>query len=94
MIAVNLLPHHLRPIKRTPLPYIGALAVVLLALAVMAFLFVGMQAQIVATRGKLNGVNERLTKLKPVMEEYDQLQKKKQLVSDKLATINEIVAGE
>ena len=40
MIAVNLLPPHLRPVKRNPLPYVVAIAAWAAAIALCAMLFV------------------------------------------------------
>ncbi|MDX9974150.1 MAG: hypothetical protein RBU21_14285 [FCB group bacterium] len=93
MININLLPHHLRPIKRTPLPYMASFLVVVLVVCAMGWLFVMTQAKIMIKQGRLNEVNAQLTQLKPVIDEYAQLQKDKQMLARKIATINEIVNG-
>lgn len=93
MININLLPHHLRPIKRTPLPHIASFLVVVLVVGAMGWLFVTTQAKIMGKQSRLDQVNAQLTQLKPVIDEYAQLQKDKQMLARKIATINEIVNG-
>lgn len=93
MININLLPHHLRPVKRTPVPYIVSLLLVAGAVAAMGWSFVTVQAQIMSKQSELDKVEEQVRQLKPIMDEYDQLQRDKQMLAEKIATINDIVKG-
>lgn len=92
MIDVNLLPHHLRPIKRTPLPYILSALAFLLVLAGVAWVYLQGQRQIAHTEARLNSLNGELNLLRPIIEESEKLQTQKRMVADKMATITEIVA--
>lgn len=92
MIDVNLLPHHLRPIKRTPLPYFLSAIAFLLVLAGVGYTFMSVQHEVKSTQDKLDGLNQQLAKLRPIIEESERLQNQKRMVADKVATINEIVA--
>jgi hypothetical protein len=93
MIDVNLLPHHLRPIKRTPLPYLAAFLVAGVALSVMGYMFVKSQAQIVSRNHELAGLMAQIKELEPIMQEAKRLEDQKQILATKIATIKEIVAG-
>ena len=92
MINVNLLPHHLRPIKRTPLPYMVSFIVVVIALAVMATTFLEKYAEIRTARNTLQEHKDRLASLKPIVDEHNQLVEQKQALAKKIETINEIVS--
>ena len=92
MITINLLPYELRPIKRTPLPYIaGGLAFA----AVLVIVFI----TYLAGRSDVNAANRRLAQnqgeysaLLPVITEFNELNAKKQQLDKKAKTIEEIVA--
>jgi hypothetical protein len=93
MITINLLPHHLRPIKRTPLPYVLSILVVVAVVGAMGWLFVSTQAEIMSNQSNLDNVTGKLAKLQPVIDRYNKLQKDKQILTKKRATIAEIVQG-
>ena len=92
MIGVNLLPPHLRPIQRTPLPYIGALAVLGLAIAAMISVFLSGQAAQAATQAQLTKAKADLKELEPVVQEANALTEKKLALQTKILTIQEILA--
>lgn len=93
MISINLLPHHLRPIKRTPVPYIAVGILAVLAVAYIAFSFISTQAQIMAKQSQLAAHQKELEEMKAIVEESNQLEKRKLQLADKINTIQEIAAN-
>ncbi len=91
MIQINLLPFHLRPVKRTPLPYIASLSLLVLAALAMAGLWIQTQSQISVKRADLATHQRELDDLKAVVEEYNALTDQKLKLADKMAIIQEIV---
>ena len=91
MIQTNLLPYHLRPVKRSPLPYIASLAVLIVALAAMAGVGLSSQAQIVVGRGRLAAHQSDYEGLRTFVDEFKQLQAQKERLADKIAIIQDIV---
>jgi Tfp pilus assembly protein PilN len=92
MIAVNLLPPHLRPIRRTPLPYIGSVALLALAIAGMISVFISGQALQAATENQLAKAQDDLKKLEAVVKEANELTEKKLALQNKILTIQDILA--
>lgn len=92
MIRINLLPYHLRPVKRTPLPYLVVFAVLGLAVLAMASIYLGTRAQVSAKRAELDKTTQELGKLKEVVDENNALVKQKESLAGKMGTIQEIVA--
>jgi len=92
MININLLPWHLRPIKRSPVPYVASLLVVGLVVLVLAGMWVDKQSQIGEQRGILADNTEKLQDLQSIVDEFNQLEKQKIELADKVAIINEILA--
>jgi Tfp pilus assembly protein PilN len=92
MIVVNLLPPHLRPIQRTPLPYIGAFALMGLAIAAMISVFLSGQAAHAAARSQLAQAHKQLKDLESVVKEANALTEKKLALQTKILTIQEILA--
>lgn len=92
MIIINLLPEELRPIKRTPLPHLLSVLVLVLAVGAMAVMFVSIQAQIASRRADLQTAESNLAKLKDVVEEYNALSEKKQQLENKINVIEEILS--
>lgn len=92
MININLLPYHLRPIKRTPLPYLAVLIVWIVALAAMFINYMGTEGKISEEQLALAYNETELTKLGDVIEQFQKLQADKALLADKINTINEIVS--
>ncbi|MEA3364990.1 MAG: hypothetical protein U9Q79_05060 [Candidatus Hydrogenedentes bacterium] len=90
MITINLLPKHLRPVKRTPIPHILSILVLVAAVVAMGLVFVTVRAQLIVVRNQLAGVNQELGELQGIVDEYDQLLKEKARVADKIKAIEEI----
>lgn len=92
MIRINLLPYHLRPVKRSPLPYI--VSVVFFAMVMMAIvgMFIGQQARTASKRSQLSLHQQELESLKTVVDEYNQLTDQQLRLADKIAIIQEIVS--
>jgi len=91
MIQTNLLPYHLRPIKRSPLPYIASLAVLIAAVAAMAGVGLSTQAQIGIARTQLRAHQSDYEKLRTFDDEFKQLQAQKERLADKIVIIQDIV---
>ncbi len=90
MIQINLLPHHLRPIKRSALPYVLCAALLVLVVLGIGVSFVGMQAAIAAMNNELETHNKKMTELQPIVDESNELEALKVQLADKLKTIDEI----
>ncbi|HRZ17147.1 MAG TPA: hypothetical protein P5141_06250, partial [Candidatus Hydrogenedentes bacterium] len=69
MIRINLLPHALRPVKRSALPHILSLAVLLLVLAGLVALFMGELGTYAAEGRNLQKAKDDLAALESVVEE-------------------------
>ncbi len=91
MIQVNLLPHELRPVKRTPLPYIISVLVLLIALGVVASIYLQQVARTSALRGQVAETQRDFDELKDIVDEAERLTELKQQLAVKIQTINEIV---
>lgn len=92
MIVVNLLPEDLRPIKRTPLPHLLSLLVLVFVIVGMGFMFIAKSREIGATNEKLAQAQSDLNDLKDVVEEYNALSDKKQKLENKITVIQEILS--
>ena len=92
MITINLLPKHLRPVKRTPIPHILSILVLLAAIAGMVVVFGAVHARLMLTRGELDGVQKDLAGLQAVKDEYDQLMADKTKLASKIKAIEEITS--
>lgn len=92
MILINLLPEELRPIKRTPLPYIITGGGLLLSIAGMALVFITNMATHSGLNAELATNNQELTRLQPVIDEFNALSNKKLELQDKIETIQEILS--
>ena len=91
MITVNLLPHELRPVKRTPLPHILSGAVALLALLMMSSMYVTNMRGILKAKEVLAGHQSELEALAPIVEEYNGLSEQKIALSKQVETIGALV---
>ena len=83
---------HLRPVKRTPIPHILSVLVLLGAIAGMVVLFGWIHAQVIGARYELEGVQGELAKLQDVVDEYNQLLEDKQRLASKIKAIEEIAS--
>ncbi|MEK7793274.1 MAG: hypothetical protein AAB353_02030 [Candidatus Hydrogenedentota bacterium] len=92
MITINLLPFDLRPIKRTPLPYIASGLLLVLVLFLIASVFLTNANAIRKANNGLEAHNTELGALQETVKKYNQLtEQKKQLVLQ-VETIQEIVS--
>lgn len=92
MILINLMPPHLRPIKRTPLPHIASILLFLLCVAGMFYLFLGIRGQINATRAELEAKTREYQALEDTVREFNELNQQKAALRDKISVIQEILA--
>ena len=92
MIRTNLLPYHLRPIKRTPLPYLAALLLLALSLCAMAMMFLGAMGKVAEKRAIMQQHRDEFQKLKPIVDEYNELSTQKESFAGKVDVIQEIVS--
>ena len=92
MIKINLLPHHLRPVTRSPLPYLASGAILVVAILAMMVLWIHVKSQIAAKEGDQIAHQTALDTLKPVVDECNQLADQKLRLADKMSIIQEIVS--
>lgn len=91
MITINLLPEHLRPVKRTPLPYLLGIAFLVATVLGMAFVYIENQRSIATAFAELEQNKQALEELKPVVEAYNRLEEEKKELAVKIETIRDIV---
>jgi hypothetical protein len=91
MIRVNLLPHQLRPIKRSPLPYLASGGVAVLTVALIALMGGTALMSLMAKKSHLNGLNAELANFGDITSQYNELEATKTMLAVKIMTIDEIV---
>lgn len=91
MILVNLLPHDLRPIKRTPLPHVLSLLALAGALVAMGIVFLSLQAEKSGKQAQLDKINARLKELEPIREDYKRLKSEEKTLRAKVEVIEAIL---
>jgi hypothetical protein len=91
MIRINLLPHHLRPIKRSPIPYLVWAAFFVLCMGYIALSFLATEGQILAVKADLARHQDELAKLEAIVKESNELEASKLQLADRIATIQEII---
>jgi hypothetical protein len=92
MILINVLPPHLRPIKRTPLPYIGVVLAAALAFGTVGWMFLNVLLQLSTTNSEIARNEAQLDALKDVVKEYNDLSDKKLALQGRIEVIQEILA--
>jgi hypothetical protein len=92
MITINLLPYELRPIKRTPLPYIGGAIAFAAVLVMIVLTYLSARSDVNAANALLIAHQQEYNTLEPVVTEYNELNARKQLLDKKAKTIEDIVA--
>ena len=92
MITINLLPYDLRPVKRTPLPYMLTGATFVLTVSIIAIVFLKNIGDIAGVTRTLNEHKAELTRLQPVVEDYNEITQKKLQLAEQVQTINEIAS--
>ena len=90
MIYINLLPEHLRPIKRTPVPYLVSTGLFVVAVLFMGISYIGTRHQIVLQNSALESVRSDLRQLEDVINRSKSLAKRKRDFASRLMTIKEI----
>lgn len=90
MITINLLPQELRPIKRTPIPYMISGAILIVSVLLVAATFLQDMSQVKKATGKLNDHKQKREELMPVIDEANELAEKKLALSKQVETISEI----
>ena len=93
MIQVNLLPEELRPVKRTPIPYIISILILLGVIAGIFYMYQNTGAQIATHRANAAQANSEFALLEDVVNEHAEMVELKRTLSLKIATIDEIVSG-
>lgn len=92
MININLLPHHMRPIKRSPIPYMASFLVLLIALVYVANTFLATRAKLNDTRESVAKATEALAGMQHIVDEANQLERDKQGLAARVNTIAEIMS--
>lgn len=91
MITINLLPHELRPVKRTPIPHILSVAVVLLVVLMVSSMYLTNMRGVSKAKEVLAAHQSELEALQPIVGEYNALSEQKIALSKQVETIGEIV---
>lgn len=91
MIRINLLPHDMRPIKRTALPHALSLCVLVAAVALMVVIFVGEHRVLTGLTAQHQEKRAELNKLAGVVEEHNRLTQTKLDLQEKILTIQDIL---
>ncbi len=91
MITINLMPPHLRPIKRTALPHLISLIVLALALAAMAWHFMGMRAKISLEEAQLAQLEAKLATYDEVMRVHQEYKETERDFAKKVRIIRDIL---
>lgn len=92
MITINLLPHELRPIKHSAMPYVLSGLVFLAVVFGMAFVFMTMLARMASTRQELDAKQAELSALAEVVKDYNNLSQRKITLEKKAKIIKEILS--
>jgi Tfp pilus assembly protein PilN len=92
MININLLPEGMRPVKRTPLPYIISVAIVVLALVGMGAEWMLLHGKLAERKDELARVEKALAVYGDVVEDAKKLEREKQALETKTEVINEVMS--
>ena len=93
MIFINVLPENLRPVKRTPLPHIISVAVLLLAIAGTLGYYVQLTAAVGAEQAKQADIEAQLVQKREVVADFNRLTDQKLALQARIETIEDISAG-
>ncbi len=91
MIVVNLLPVHLRPVKRTPIPYIVSGLIFILVILFMGSMWWSARGALAAQEDVLEDYEAQLAEFGDVAEEFEELQEQKEQLKKRIDIINDIV---
>lgn len=92
MIRINLLPNHLRPVKRTLLPHMLSMLVLAGALFWLGSMFMAERGELARVNGKYEAQDRELKGLEAVIKEHNELTSTKLQLQDKIETIQTILA--
>lgn len=92
MINVNLLPYHLRPVKRTPILYLLGAAAMMLVLLGIAFKWAMNIQEVRSINADLESNRQALAALEPIVQEYNDLVQQKVDLGEQLETIRAIAS--
>lgn len=93
MILVNLLPHELRPVKRTPIPYIVVAGLIIAIVFFLGSTWLGLFTELNRVKGEISAKEAELTSLQHIVDEYNALSDSKIALQDKVQVIEEILQG-
>lgn len=93
MIKINLLPHHLRPIKRTPVPYLVGIALWVVAVLVIGSMFLAKSGEVRAASRLLAQHEQDRDALSDIILESNNLVDQKNNLARKIQAIDEIVVS-
>ncbi len=91
MIIVNLLPHALRPVERSPLPHALSIIALAAAVAAMGYLFLDQRQAIASRNDHLTGIQQELQRLEGVIADYERLKDEEQRLQAKVEVIEDIL---
>ena len=92
MITINLLPPELRPIKRTPVPYIVSGAILAIAILAVVAIYLQNVASIYSANASLEKHKQERDELQPIIDEANQLADKKKELQEQVEAISEITS--
>lgn len=92
MITVNLLPHELRPIKRTPLPYVASGLIAVVVLFVISAIWLGNETNVRQAKRVLDDHRDQLAELQSTVTKYNELNAEKGRLAEQVNAIGEIAS--
>ena len=93
MIAINLLPHHLRPIKRSPLPYMISGALLVMFVIFLLLDFSAVSVRVANAKATFEANQGEFEKMRPIVEDSNALEAEKVGLQSRVNTIDEIVSS-
>lgn len=93
MIAINLLPHHLRPIKRSPLPYLVSGASLVVFVVFLLLDFSAVSVRVARAKETMEANVGQFETMRPTVEESNALEAEKIGLQNRVDTIEEIVSS-
>jgi cell division protein FtsB len=91
MININILPEHLRPIKRSPLPYVVSILFAAVCLLIAGVIFLTTQTRILARNIQKDALENKYKEYELIVKESNDLDEQKKKLRNKIDTIEEIV---
>lgn len=93
MLKINLLPANLRPVKRTPLPHILSLAVLIMTALYMGQIFFQNLRRSADVEQQIARRRVEMGELSDIVNEHNDLSARKVFLQDKIQIIQTILAG-